>query len=95
MLEAEASAFSVLLMMLQGRRSDYHVLSLLDELILHVEGIAEPDLIGVIDHSEFTGVIIKFEYLDDLNLEVEIVVPPGFPLLTSLCHFGKLSNVSL
>lgn len=39
---------------------------------LLVEDLSVPDLVGFVDDSDFRGVIVKLEHLQDLHLEVEI-----------------------
>ena len=80
-------------MMLEGGASDLDILTLPQEPVLHVVDVACPELVAIIQYSHLTRVFIHPEQLDDLDLEIEIIIPSGLALAAELGYVFELGNV--
>lgn len=80
-------------MMLEGGPSDFDILTLPQEPVLHVVDVACPELVAIVHHSQLARIVINPEHLDDLDLEVEIIVPSGLALAAEFGYVLKLGNI--
>jgi len=80
-------------MMLESGPSDLDILTLPQEPELHVVDVACPELVAIVHHSQLTRVVIYPEHLDDLDLEVEIIVPSCLALAAEFGYVLKLGNI--
>jgi len=64
----------VFIKVLESTRSDPDNLALFEPPKLKMHHLEEPNLIALVDHSKFTGVVIQLEQLHNLHLQVEVFV---------------------
>jgi hypothetical protein len=86
-LEAKAASILALLMMLQCACPHSNVLALSNEPKLHVENLAEPDLIALVNYPDLAGVLVDLEHLGYFHLQIKIVVSTSVPFLPMLGNF--------
>lgn len=61
-------------MVLKGSTADPNVLALSEVAVLHIQNLAVPKLVRSVNEPDLARVVVKFEKLDDLDLEVEVLV---------------------
>ena len=76
--------------MFQTGRSDSHKLSLSEPSELQIEHLTEPNLVALIKDSQFGGVVVKFEELDDLHLKIEFV---EFAFIVATSLYGDVMQL--
>lgn len=70
--EAKSSLVSLAVVNKRSSSNSY-VLALSERLVLPVEGVDVPDLVGLIDDSHLTLIFVDLEQLDDLHLKVKVI----------------------
>lgn len=61
-------------MVLQRSLTNAHVLALAKVFVFLVEHLCVPDLVRVIDHAHFGGVLVQSEQLENLDHQIEVKV---------------------
>lgn len=80
-------------MMLETSRSDSDKLTLPQPSVFHVKDLAKPNLLTFVNDSNFARIVINFEELHHLDLEVKIVKLASLFLPANFLNFGKGSDI--